>query len=165
MIEQNAQPQPQDGRSDFDFYMGTWQVHHRLLRGRLQGSNEWEEFDGTAVARKILGGLGNIDEFVMNRVSGQTRGVTLRLFDPQARQWSIYWANDQLGTLGTPAAGEFEDGRGEFYDYDPFHGRHIFTRIVWSEITPTSCHWEQAASDDAFKTWETNWIMDFTRAE
>jgi hypothetical protein len=37
-------------------------------------------------------------------------------------------------------------------------------RFVWSGITPTSAHWEQAFSPDAGKTWEINWITDFRKA-
>jgi hypothetical protein len=59
--------------------------------------------------------------------------------------------------------GGFADGRGEFYDQELFEGKRIFVRYVWSDITPTSCRWEQAFSADGGKTWETNWIMDFTR--
>ena len=35
---------------DFDFYMGTWQVHHRRLKERLCGSHEWQEFEGKSRA-------------------------------------------------------------------------------------------------------------------
>jgi len=44
-----------------------------------------------------------------------------------------------------------------------FEGRSIYVRFVWSGITATSCRWEQAFSADGGKTWETNWIMEFTR--
>ena len=46
-----------DGRADFDFLMGCWNVQHRRLRERLKGSTSWEEFAGTSVARPLLGGL------------------------------------------------------------------------------------------------------------
>jgi len=40
----------------------------------------------------------------------------------------------------------------------------VRTRYTWSQITPTSARWEQAYSYDAGATWDTNWIMTFTRA-
>ena len=90
--------------------------------------------------------------------------MTLRLYDPKARQWSLYWSNAANGTLEKPMVGEFKDGRGEFYDQESFRGRSIYVRYIWSGITPTSCRWEQAFSYDD-RTWETNWTADFTRAD
>lgn len=36
-------------------------------------------------------------------------------------------------------------------------------RYTWSGITADSARWEQAYSVDGEQTWETNWIMEFTR--
>lgn len=156
----------QDGRADFDFFMGRWKTHHRRLRERLKGSHDWEEFETTTVARKILGGLGNIDEATMERASGTVIGVTVRLFDPKTRQWSLYWVDSVNGwNWHLPQIGEFKDGRGEFYAHEPIGGKYIFTRYLWLPINETSCRWEQAFSTDAGKTWETNWIMEHVRIE
>ncbi len=57
-----------------------------------------------------------------------------------------------------PVIGEFRNGRGEFYDQETFNGRAILVRNVWSDITPTSCRFEQAFSDDGGRTWKTNWV-------
>jgi len=152
-----------DGRVDFDFLMGSWKVHHKRLRERLKGSTLWEEFEGTCTARKILGGLGNVDEGLLHRETGSFEGFTLRLYDPKSQQWSIYWADSVNVELQIPMVGGFENGRGEFYAQEPFEGKQIFSRFIWSQITPSSCQWEQAFSIDGGKTWETNWIMEFTR--
>lgn len=152
-----------DGRADFDFFMGSWTVRHRRLRERLMGSDSWEEFEGTSVARRLLGGLGNIDENVMEREAGRLEGVSLRLYDPLSRQWSIYWADSVNGTLEAPVVGGFGGGRGEFYAQEVLAGRRVFSRFIWSDITADSCRWEQALSDDGGRTWETNWVMEFTR--
>jgi len=156
--------QQQDGRNDFDFLAGTWDSQQRRLRERLKGSNDWEEFKATLVNRKILGGMGNIEDVIMHRASGSVHGFTLRLYDLKSRQWSIYWADGTNGNIGLPEVGSFKDGRGEFYAQEPFEGRSIFSRFIWSEITETSCKWEQAFSEDGGKTWETNWINIFIRA-
>jgi hypothetical protein len=87
----------------------------------------------------------------------------MRFFDPQTQQWNIYLADSINGFDPHPAIGEFRNGRGEFYSQEPFAGKSIFVRVIWSEITPTSCHWEQAFSADGGRTWETNWITDFER--
>jgi hypothetical protein len=152
-----------DGRNDFDFLIGTWKVHHRTLKKRLHGSIEWLEFDGDMVSRKILNGLGNIDENLIHTKSGLVHAIALRLFNPISKEWSIYWSTDQTGILDVPVIGGFKDGRGEFYSQEIFEGRHIYSRFIWSKITANSAQWEQAFSEDGSKTWETNWIMEFER--
>jgi len=153
-----------DGRADFDFFMGSWTAHCRSLRETLKGSTTWEEFGSTTVAHTILGGLGNFEEFTIDFPSGPRPGVALRLFDPKSQQWSIYSDDPKYG-FQSPMIGAFNEGRGEFYAHDLWEGRYIWSRVIWSEITPTSCHWEQAFSADGGKTWETNWISDFVRSE
>jgi len=162
VVESHATDERRDGRADFDFFIGQWTVHNRRLRERLAGAESWEEFEGTTVARKVLGGLGNIDEITLERASGRLEGLTLRLYDPAARQWSLYWAGAD-GLLQTPMVGEFEDGRGTFFAQETFAGKRIFSRFIWSTITDTSCRWEQAFSADGGTTWETNWVMEFVR--
>jgi hypothetical protein len=154
----------QDGRHDFDFLVGSWESRQRRLRERLKGSKDWEEFKATLVNRQILGGMGNIEDVTMYRASGTALGFALRLFDLKSCQWSIYWADGMNGIMGVPEIGSFKDGRGEFYAQEPFEGRSIFSRFIWSVITESSCQWEQAFSEDGGKTWETNWINIFTRA-
>ena len=153
-----------DGRNDFDFLIGTWKVHHRRLKERLQGSTEWEEFDGDTVDRKMLNGIGNLDENILHRKTGSIHAISLRLFNPEAKEWSIYWSTDQTGMLDVPMVGGFKDGIGEFYSQEVWEGQHIYNRFIWSKITQNSCQWEQAFSIDGGKTWETNWVMEFERA-
>ena len=38
-------------------------------------------------------------------------------------------------------------------------------RFTWSGVEGPTPRWEQAFSTDGGSTWETNWVMDFTRAE
>ena len=154
-----------DGRADFDFLIGSWTSRQKRLRERLKGSNDWEEFAALLEVHKVLDGAGNFDELVMERESRIMRGATLRLYDAQTRQWSIYWADGIHGALGVPEVGSFQDdGCGYFYAQEPFEGRMIFSRFIWSHETPDTCRWEQAFSEDAGRTWETNWTADFTRA-
>jgi hypothetical protein len=161
----NAETIEHDPQTDFDFIIGSWKVHNRRLKQRLKGSILWEEFEGTVVARKIWGGAGNIDEFEAESPSGRIQGMTVRLYNPKSQQWSLYWANRGNGVLETPMIGGFKDGRGEFYDQELFEGKSIYVRYIWSNIKADSARWEQAFSADGGKSWETNWIMDFTRSK
>jgi hypothetical protein len=154
-----------DGQHDFDFEIGTWKIHLKRLDRRLVGSTNWVEFDGTTVTRKVWDGRANLEEFEVDSPTGHIEGLTLRLYDPQTHQWSLYWATSKSGALGAPTIGEFKNGRGEFFDTEPSgpNGRSILVRFVWSDITPNSAHFEQSFSDDGGKTWEVNWITDQTR--
>jgi hypothetical protein len=90
--------------------------------------------------------------------------MSLRLYNPGTRRWSIYWASSRDGSLGVPMIGRFEGGRGEFYDQEMFGGRAVFVRFIFSDITATSFRLEQAFSADGGRSWEANWIASFTRS-
>jgi hypothetical protein len=150
---------------DFDFLMGRWNVHNRALRRRLGGSDEWVEFASTCAARPLLDGLGNEDEFRTDYAGGFI-GMSFRFFDPKTRRWSIYWADTRRpGQLEPPVFGGFSGDTGVFEGADTFEGRPILVRYYWSGATTGKPRWEQAFSDDGGKTWESNWIMEFTPAE
>ena len=146
--------------SDFDFLYGSWSIANRRLRAPLTDSDEWYEFASSKRCWPLLGGVGNIDEIDFPESS--STGMTLRLFNQQTREWSLYWSNSETGVLFPPVVGRFENGRGEFLGDDELGGEPIKVRFAWSEITPTSALWEQAFSTDG-ESWQTNWSMRFTR--
>ena len=152
------------GADAFDFLWGDWRVRHRRLRQRLAGSSDWAEFAGTMHAGPILEGLGNFDRNVIDLPEGSYHACTLRLFQPGTRLWSIHWIDGRDPKLDPPVTGGFEGGRGIFLGEDLFEGKPIQLRFLWSGIGGTSARWEQAFSADQGASWETNWIMDFTRA-
>jgi hypothetical protein len=150
-----------DGVHGFDFLHGSWTVTNRGLVQRLAGCTEWQEFPATAVCRPFFDGAGNVDEIVFPTKG--VSGMTLRLFDREREQWSIYWADSRTGRLGPPVVGRFANGRGDFYGDDVDAGRLVHIHFIWSEITPRAARWEQSFSLDG-TTWETNWIMELTRS-
>jgi hypothetical protein len=153
-----------DGQADFDFIVGTWKLHNWRLSKPLVGSTTWYEFDCTAVGRKIWGGRANMDELECDTPKGHIQGLTIRTYNTQTGQWSLYWANSTRGVIEMPpVVGEFKNGVGEFFDQEMYEGRNIFVRYRWSNITPRSATWEQAFSVDGGKTWETNWRNELTR--
>jgi hypothetical protein len=156
--------EPRSAVHDFDFYMGSWRVHHRRLRERLAGNDEWDEFEGTSVAWPLLDGAGNVDDNVLELPSGTYRAVSLRSFDPSTSQWSIWWLDGRdPRSIEPPVVGVFENGVGTFIGDDTFNGKPILVRFIWSDIAATTCRWEQAFSPDGGATWEVNWIMESTR--
>ena len=148
---------------DFDFLLGRWTVRNRRLVERLAGSDEWDEFDAKAAARPLPGGLGNEDVFCSDYGGGFV-GMSFRFFDPETEQWFIYWADTRRpGLLDPPVVGSFDGDLGTFEGDDTHDGRPVRVRFVWSRVASESPRWEQAFSTDGGETWETNWIMDFTR--
>jgi hypothetical protein len=166
--EKSVQPTSaeHDGQHDFDFEIGSWKIHLKRLDGRLTGSTSWVEFDGTTGTQKVWDGRAQIEQFETDSgVGGHIEGLTLRLFNPQSRQWRLYWANSKTGTLDPPQIGEFKNGRGEFYAQDTWNGKAVFVRFAWTNTTTNTPHFEQSFSDDGGKTWEVNWITDQTRVQ
>ncbi len=156
----NATEHHQDGRHDFDFFTGTWKIHNRRLKSATQ---EWGEFEGVSSAQPILGGLGNFDTVTMYPKIGVLHGMTLRLFNPATQEWSLYWSDSNSAKLFPPMIGKFENGIGHFYAHERIANQHIFSRFIWSDISATNCHWEQALSWDGGASWQTNWTMDMVK--
>ena len=163
MLPLSALAQTRDGQHDFDFHTGSWTTHIKRRLRPLTGSTTWTELKGTTVVRKVWDGKANLVELNVEGPGGRIEGLSLRLYNPQTRQWSLNYVNSSDGLLTPPTIGQFKDGRGEFYGQETLNGRAIFVRFVISDITPNSIHFEQAFSDDGGKTWEVNWVATDTR--
>jgi hypothetical protein len=163
-----AVPQ-RDGSHDFDFLIGDWKAHVRVLRNRLDGSNDpkdWVVYEGISNHKKLLDSNANFEEFdaYCAQLQKRNKGQTLRLYNPETHQWSIYLVDLDKGTLDLPPViGQFTDNRGEFYNQDTYKGRAIYVRYVWMNISPKSARMEQSWSVDGGKTWEVNWICELSR--
>lgn len=145
---------------DFDFLNGEWRVANRRLKERLAGGSDWDEFLSTARLQTMLGGVANVDEFDCS--ARGFKGMTVRALDLEKKRWSIWWINSARGVLEPPVHGGFRDGKGLFYGDDVHDGRAVKVRFLW---TADASHprWEQAFSPDGGASWETNWIMEFSR--
>ena len=147
---------------DFDYFVGGWTTHQHRLKSRGTGSNEWEDFPASLCMSLYLEGVATVDELYFP-TTGRA-GLTLRTFDLEKHQWSIYWVSSATGRLDpVPVVGGFQGSRGEFYAQDTDGGRPVKVRYTWSELDHDHARWEQAFSYDNH-TWETNWTADFTRA-
>jgi hypothetical protein len=71
--------------------------------------------------------------------------------------------NSKTGALFPPVVGGFAGDRGEFYGDDEDGGRPVKVRYVWTRLGKDAARWEQAFAPDG-RNWETNWVMDLTRA-
>jgi hypothetical protein len=147
--------------SDFDFLVGKWKMHNRRLNARLEGCNDWTEFDSWDENSKILSGSADMDIYSTTEMPGQEgkrfEGLTLRLFNPKTRLWSLYWVASNVGVLDPPVIGSFENGVGHFFCKDTFKGKPIIVMFRWDARDKERPIWSQAFSPDDGKTWEWNW--------
>ena len=154
-----------DGQHDFDFNVGTWHTHIRYLQNPLSRHKKWTSFDGVVTVRPLWGGQAQEEEIEADGPLGHFEGLTVFLYDKQAQQWSMYFADSDTGVLNAPEIGAFKDGRGEFYSQDTVEGKTVLERFVWSDITPTSHRVEVAYSTDGGKSWEANFTADLTATQ
>jgi len=147
---------------DFEYFAGGWTTRQRRLKVRGAGSNDWEEFPATLCMTPYLGGMTTVDELYFPTKGWA--GLTLRAFDLEKRQWSIYWVSSANGKLDVPVVGGFKGNQGEFYGEDQDNGRPIKVRYMWNKVDRDHARWEQAFSYDN-RSWETNWTADFVRAD
>jgi hypothetical protein len=122
----SAQASPlRDGAHDFDFLIGNWKAHVHRLPDRLVGSTTWIEYDGISNHKKILDSNANFEEFEVDNPEKHLhiKGQTLRLYNPDSHQWSIYTLDLDKGVLNLPpVVGQFTGNRGEFYDQEQYKG-------------------------------------------
>ena len=150
-------------KHDFDFFEGKWKLHNKKLTSRLSSCTEWLEFESTQEMYRVLHGLGNIDNFLATFDGQPFEGMTVRLFNPKTRLWSIYWADSNEGRLDPPVLGSFENKVGHFVTKDIFDGKNILVAFRWDARKKDNPVWSQAFSADNGKTWEWNWYMFMTK--
>ena len=146
--------------SDFDFLTGKWTMDNKRLKTRLDNCTEWIEYKSDDENfGPMLNGIANIDIYrtAYNQVKDKPyEGLTLRLFNPQTRLWSLYWVDSNTGVLDPPVVGSFEGNIGTFYCRDVFQGKPIIVMFKWDKTDPNNPVWSQAFSTDNGKTWEMN---------
>jgi len=155
---------PRDGGHDFDFDLGVWKTHIVRRVHPLSGSNETMQLNGTVTVRKLWDGRAQVEEIEADGPKGHWEGMTVFLYDPEARQWSMNFANSAAGKFSTPMIGSFANGRGELYGPDRLDGRAILVRAVWSDFSPTSHTYQESYSADGGKTWEVAFTATKTKA-
>lgn len=155
-----------DHRHDFDFIFGAWHVHNRKLRDITDPDcDDWVEFDATSDAAPILDGYGHVDRLFVPALpgGGSFEGFTLRLFDPEAGAWQIWWSSTRApGQLDPPVIGNFEGELGTFECRQTVGDRDLLVRYEWT-ASASSPRWRQSFSSDDGASWSANWEMTLTR--
>jgi hypothetical protein len=153
-------PSESSSKHDFEFLDGKWTMDNRRLRCRLNNCTEWIAYESSSEnLGPILNGIGNMDFYrtSYNQVDNTPyEGITVRLFNPKTRLWSLYWADSNLGTMDPPVVGSFVGNVGTFYCKDTFQGKNILVMFKWDKTDPQNPVWSQAFSEDNGVTWEMN---------
>jgi hypothetical protein len=160
-----AADQPADGAHDFDFNLGVWKTHIKRMLEPLSNSGKFVELNGTVTVRKVWEGRAQLEEIDAEGPNSHLHGLTLFLYNPQARQWSQTFAASSDGMLEPPMVGAFKQGRGELYSQETYQGRSILTRGVWSDIKADSHRFEISYSQDGGASWSLAFSADLTRAK
>jgi hypothetical protein len=113
---------------------------------------------------KVLNGAGNIDNFLAAFDGEPFEGMTIRLFNPKTKLWSIYWADSNEVKLDPPVTGSFENKVGHFFTKDRFNNKDIVVVFRWDARIANEPVWSQAFSEDMGKTWEWNWYMFMSKS-
>lgn len=158
--------------NDFDFLIGNLNCINRrrrrnslLIDPQTNRDEPWDVFPSTSIGEKYLDGLALVDHYDCIFPNGQhVKGMTIRSYDPTTGQWSIMWLDNRQPPDLRPMVGSFKNGIGEFYQViESGNGDPLHVRFMWDNITETTARWQQAFSTDAGETWDTNWIMEFSR--
>ena len=150
-------------RSDFDYLIGKWTIRNRTLKEPLVGSDEWKEFDATQECRFVLLRQGNVDVFHAELDGRPFEGLTVRLFDPNTRLWTIYWADSNAMKLDDGKVGSFDGDEGEFFGREIVASQEVIVKFRWDKRDRDAPVYSRAFSADAGRTWEWNWYSHFSR--
>jgi hypothetical protein len=149
-------------KDDFDYLVGRWSIRNRTLKEQLAGSDQWAEFDATQECHPVLLGLANFDIFRAELDGKPFEGLTVRLFDPQTRLWTIYWADSDAVKLDGGKVGSFDGDQGEFFGREVVAGKDVIVKFHWDKRDPKAPIYSRAFSADGGKTWEWNWHSTFS---
>jgi len=99
LIAVPAPPVAHDGAHDFDSVLGNSTFRLHFMRHPLTGTPDWTDMTGTGACYKVWGGRAQLDTVELDSADGShIEGLTLRLYDREARQW-------RLSVEGAPKAG------------------------------------------------------------
>lgn len=146
--------------SDFDFLQGCFDVSGQRLRDPFDPASGWTDRPATSTAITLLDGAVSVDEMWFSVENWF--GMSLRLFDPESRTWTVHWLDSRGGGLQPPAEGRWSDGRCWLIGPDSYRDRPLLASYSWTAVTDDSARWEQCFSLDGGKTWQPNWVMNFT---
>jgi uncharacterized protein DUF1579 len=154
-----AQTAAMDPERQFDFLEGRWDAVCRVPT-----PEGWEEAPGTLTASRTLDGLVFVEHFEGIYHGGALKGLGLRAYNREARQWEHTWTDSLQPGHFHVWKGAWADGRIDLVaEWDDEDGRPVWSRLTWSDVTADSAHWESSRSSDGGKTWQLHWVIDLRK--
>ena len=123
---------------DFSFLPGKTIIRHRRLKESMAACDDWVTFDTDYEAWEVMGGAASIDR-VFGEIDGEPfEGVSVRTYDAESDEWTIFWMDSWNTTLREQVRGKFESGVGTFYGTEDYRGVKYRMRFLWKDITETT---------------------------
>ncbi|GCE15422.1 DUF1579 domain-containing protein [Tengunoibacter tsumagoiensis] len=161
----------QSDTHSFDPLIGTWSIVNRRKKREYvflpEKEAEWDEFPARSRFEKQLAGRAVAEYWEGTLPSGEKLlGYSVKAFEPTTQQWAITWIDNRNPLDFRPVLGTFEAGAGTFFQIiETPDGQPLHLRLIWDELTESTVRWQQAFSFDEGKSWDTNWVMQFTREQ
>lgn len=148
---------------DFDFLRGDFAVAASRLKDPFDADSGWVDMPATASAITLFDGAVSLDE--MWFPGDERYGMSLRLWNPVKRSWTVRWLSSAGDGLQPPVEGVWADGRCRLVGPDDYRGRAVLASYSWSDVSDAGGRWEQCFSTDDGRSWQRNFVMRFTRQD
>jgi hypothetical protein len=132
----------------FDFWLGEWDV---TWGDDQHATNRVDKILDAKVIREQFDG----------HPDAPFRGLSLSVYDPQAKQWRQTWVDDQGNYWAF--SGGFEDGRMTLATEVVADGKPVQLRMVFFNIEADELDWNWERSEDGGRNWELRWHLHYTR--
>jgi hypothetical protein len=147
----------------FDFWTGEWGISQRIL-GDSGGFREFAARN--AVARvspcALIENWRGTVQFPWAGMASprEIRGASVRVYDPDAKEWQIYWIDTTDPAFGAPFHGGFESDVGAFVA-EPLQTGGAERRIRFTRAG-SAVDWELSVHQPSGE-WSPLWMMHFER--
>ena len=152
---------------DFDFWLGDWNLKQRIWSGN---GDAFERYSAENQVR-LIEDSGALVENVTGRARffwlgmdepAPFRGVSVRVYYPEAREWRIFWMDTLDPKFGPPFNGSFSGDVGEFLLTDRPNGIPP-SRIRFERQIDGSVDWQLALRTPDGENWQPLWLIEFQR--
>ncbi len=143
-----------------DFWIGDWtvKVHARAA----PTSDQWSDSVGTQHIHPVLAGCA-IQENFSSEAPNKFAGKSFSAYVPPQKKWRQTWVDDGGGYIAFTGGPEDGSAMTLYDEARTVEGKEVQMRMVYSNATPISVHWEWQRTDDNWATHALMMAIDYTR--